>query len=347
MLLDRDFRIQTASAAFTAVTGERYEDVKGRDCRDVFCQGGFCRNCVCQHALASGRIESHIDQTLGRNGRERFLEHVAVPMKENGEIISILEIITDITERKRLEEHLIQTEKLMAAGEMSSIIAHEFRNSLTSIKMILQLQKESQRLSRSDKKSIAVALNSIDHMEGIVTELLNFARPKPMEFRVESLNDIINDSLAFVQVHMGKRSIRVKKTLDPTLPTLLLDAPHFKEALVNVLLNAAQAFEVGNQRSHRGEIRILTKRTWLRKSLHDFAVTEESEKKASGSVGSEIVFATGTECALIEISDTGRGIERKHLVLIFDPFFTTKTNGTGLGLPMVKRTVNAHGGIVT
>ena len=347
VLLDRDFRIQTASAAFTAVTGKRYEDVKGRDCREVFCQGGFCRNCICQQALTSGGIESHIDQTADRKGSGRFIEHVAIPMKEDGEITSILEIITDVTERKQFEQNLIRTEKLMAAGEMSSIIAHEFRNSLTSIKMILQLQRESERLIQSDRKSLSVALNSIDHMEGIVTELLNFARPKPMEFRAEPLNGIINESLAFAQLHMNKRSITVKKVLDSALPEVLLDAPRFKEALINILLNAAQAIDGRNQRLSRGEIHILTKRTRLRNALRDFALAEGLGDKVSDSIGNEIVLKRGTECALIEISDTGCGIERTHLSRIFDPFFTTKTSGTGLGLPMVKRTVNAHRGIVS
>lgn len=347
VLLDRDFRIQTASAAFTAISGRRFDEVKGQDCRTIFRQTGICRNCVCQQALKSGRIESHIDLAVDPKGNERFIEHVAIPMKENGEVSSVLEIITDITERKRFEQNLIRTEKLMAAGEMSSIIAHEFRNSLTSIKMILQLQRESERLSKSDRKSLSVALNSIDHMEGIVTELLNFARPKPMEFRVEPLNKIINESLAFAQLHMNKRSIALRKVLDSKLPAVLLDAPRFKEALINILLNAAQAIDGRNQRSHAGEIRILTKRIHLRKTLRDFALAEAVGEGGSDSVGNEIVLKRGEECALIEISDTGCGIGRIHLGRIFDPFFTTKTNGTGLGLPMVKRTVNSHGGIVT
>ncbi len=358
VLLDRDLRIQTVSATFAAVTDRRFGDVRGMDCRAVFCRDGFCQECVCKQALLSGGTKSHIDRTVNRKGDERFIEHTAIPVKEDGQVTSILEIITDVTKRKQFEEQLLRTERLMAVGEMSSIIAHEFRNSLTSVKMIMQLQKESERLRRSDKKSFAVALNSVGHMEGIVTELLNFARPKPMEFRVERLNTIVNESLVLAQPHINKHGIVTTKKLDATLPALLIDASRLKEAFVNVLLNAAQAFEGlparpaggrprrgDGQRTRKGEIRILTKKMRLTKTLHEFSIVKSVESETS-PIGKEIELRKGSECALIEISDTGCGIERGHLIRIFDPFFTTKTNGTGLGLPMVKRTVNAHGGIV-
>jgi signal transduction histidine kinase len=321
------------------------------DCGAVFCKDGFCQACVCKQALLKGGIESHIDRTIDRKGNERYIEHIAIPVNEHGHVTSILEIITDVTRRKQFEEQLLRTERLMAVGEMSSIIAHEFRNSLTSIKMIMQLQEESERLSRSDKKSLAVALNSIGHMEGIVSELLTFARPKPMEFRVEPLNTIVNESLMLAQPHVNKYGIAIAKRLETKLPPLLLDASHLKEALVNVLLNAAQSFEGlharrGNGRgNHVGGIRILTRKVRMTKTLHDYSSASNIESETS-SLGKEIELKKGAACALIEISDTGCGIERNHLLRIFDPFFTTKTNGTGLGLPMVKRTINAHGGIV-
>jgi PAS domain S-box-containing protein len=346
VLVDKEFRIQTASATFAAVTGLRFEDVRGMDCRAVFCKDGFCQECVCRRAFLKGEIESHIDRTDDKKGGERFIEHIAIPVKEDGQITSIIEIITDVTKRKRFEEQLLRTERLMAVGEMSSIIAHEFRNSLTSVKMIMQLQKESQRLRRSDKKSIAVALDSIGQMEGIVAELLNFARPKPMEFRVERLNTIVNESLALAQPHINKYGIAATKVLDAKLPPFSIDASHLKEALVNILLNAAQAFESNGQRIHGGVIRIRTKKIRLANVLRDFSVAGDVESESSTSLQKEIVLGKGTECALIEIRDTGCGIEQSQLARIFDPFFTTKTNGTGLGLSLVKRTVNAHGGIV-
>ncbi|MBI4547148.1 MAG: PAS domain S-box protein [Ignavibacteriae bacterium] len=346
VLLDKDFQIRSASAAFSTITGRRFEDVKGKDCRAVFFKGGFCRECVCRRAMASRKIESHIDQTCDDKSGERFVEHIAIPMNENGDLDSILEIITDVTERKRFEKNLVQTERLAAAGEMSAIIAHEFRNSLTSIKMILQLHNESENLNRSERKSLDVALNSIEQMENIVAELLNFARPKPMEFQVKSLNNIIVESLVFAQPQISKQNIAVKKMLDSELPPFLIDESHMKEAIMNVLINAAHAVNNDGRKLNRSEIQVLTKRECLRKTLRDFGMTDSKRMDDSNLYGAEIVLRKGTDCAVVEINDNGCGIERQTLSRIFDPFFTTKTNGTGLGLPMVKRTVNAHGGIV-
>lgn len=346
VLLDKDFQILSASAAFSTITGRRFEEVRGKDCRAVFFKNGFCRECVCRKAMATGKIEGHVDQTSDQTMGERFIEHIAIPMNENGDVDSILEIITDVTERKRFEKKLLQAERLATAGEMSAIIAHEFRNSLTSIKMILQLHNESENLNRSERKSLDVALNSIEQMENIVAELLNFARPKPLEFQVKSLNNIIVESLAFAQPQISKQNISVKKMLDSELPPCLVDEPLMKEALMNVLLNAAHAVNNDGRKLHRGEIQVLTKRECLRKTLQDFGIADGKRIDDSNSLGAEIVLRKGTDCALVEINDNGCGIERKTLPRIFDPFFTTKTNGTGLGLPMVKRTVNAHGGIV-
>ena len=257
-------------------------------------------------------------------------------------------MITDITKRTRLEQNLIQSEKLMATGEMAAIIAHGFRNSLTSIKMILQLQREAKQTGRAGKKSLGVALDSIYRMETMVQELLNFARPTPMEFLPGSLNNLLQDSLQLVQPSISKYRIELKMTLDPTLPSMSLDIPHLKEAIVNILLNAIQAIESNTSETESGTLSVGTRKLVLSKMLRDFSPRETQKNRIDDqpAPGTEITLRKGTECAVITISDSGPGIERSLLSRIFDPFFTTKTNGTGLGLPMVKRTVNAHGGIV-
>jgi len=349
VLIDNEFRIRSASAAFSQITGRRLDDVRGRDCHQVLCQGGFCHTCLCEQVLLSGNTATHIDEVVADNGYPQFIEHVAIAMKENGENTSILEIITDVTQRKRLEQNLVRTERLMAAGEMSAIIAHEFRNALTSIKMILQLQKELQQLSRADKKSLGVALKSLYHMEDIVTELLNFGRPSPMNFHMHDLNTIIAEGLSFIRIQMGAENIKLVTSIDDSIPAMRLDASHLKEAIINVVLNAIQAIRSKEEPKAKETITVVAKGIVLNRTLHDFGLVSSVGNPSCQSElqDEEIVLSKGTGCVLVEISDTGPGIEKRILDRIFDPFFTTKTNGTGLGLPMVKRTVNAHGGIVT
>jgi PAS domain S-box-containing protein len=349
VLLDKDYRIQTASATFTKVTGLQLDDVRGENCAFVFCNRGFCQQCVARIAVSSGNIASHIDHRIEKDGLDRYIEHTAIPLKEEGTLQAILEIITDVTERKRLEQHLLQTERLMATGEMSALIAHEFRNSLTSIKMIVQLQSESKKLNRSDIKSLHVALNSISHMEQIVDELLNFARPSPLQFQKANLNKVINESLDFVRPHFDKQRISLRHVLDPTLPAVQIDTQRMKETLVNILFNAAQAIESKPVQRRNELVAITTRNAILQETLRDFTFSRlfTDNQDNDGQNGTEVILQKGTACTLVEVSDTGPGIPEHLINRIFDPFFTTKANGTGLGLPMVKQTVNAHGGIVT
>jgi PAS domain S-box-containing protein len=348
VLLDRNFRIQTASAAFASITGLRQEEVLGQDSRVVLADNGLCKTPPSSVIIPQERIDSHVDRSIDRSGVERYFEHITVPIKNNGEVIFLLQIITDITKRRQLEQHLVQSEKLMATGEMSAIIAHGFRNSLTSIKMILQLQHEMKHVGSANRKSLGVALDSIHRMETMVQELLTFARPTPMKFRDESVNGLVDDALALVQATVTKQGIDVKKKLDAKLPLVLIDAPHFKEALVNILLNSIQAMESRGSEARNDSLIVSTKRVILSKTLRDFHPSAITQNDGEGrpARGSEITLAKGSKCVVVSFTDSGPGIDRTLLSRIFDPFFTTKTNGTGLGLPMVKRTVNAHGGIV-
>jgi PAS domain S-box-containing protein len=348
VMLDPGGRIQTASAAFTSITGLKLGEVRGQDSNSVFHAAGLCRHAGTSGGVQPLAVESHVDGPIEQNGSEHFLEHVTIPITENGRLASILQIITDVTKRKRLEEHLVHSEKLMATGEMAAIIAHGFRNSLTSIKMILQLQQESSRLGSENRKSVRVALDSIYRMETVVQELLNFARPSPMELRMTDLNTLVEEGLALVRPRFGQHRIALSRRLDPHIPLLPLDGSHVREAVVNILLNALQAVEGRLPRAPRGKITVVTKRVQLPRTLRDLHSPGGAHAEEPASAGGrEIVLRKGLACASVSIADNGPGMDRALLKRIFDPFFTTKTNGTGLGLPMLKRTVNAHGGIVT
>ena len=358
LLLDKDLRIQTASAAFRIITGYNIDDVKGENCNKIFGSTGICADCICKQAISQNKIESCINHKINEKQQERFIEHIAIPMRNNGEIIAVLAVITDITKRKQLENVLVKTEKLAATGEIAAFVAHEFRNSLTSIKMILQLLAESSHTSKSEKKSVNVALNSTAEMEDTVTKLLNYAYPVPMNFQAGGIDNILDESLSFVQLRFSKSKINVRKEIEPHIPAILIDASHLKEAIINVLLNAVQSIDEKRNSPENfeqkadgvNEIIISVRKATLKKTLHDFKLEEAAgytQIENADRNKYEIILSKGTECILLQITDTGTGMDGKNITRIFDPFFTTKTNGTGLGLPMVKRTINAHRGIVT
>ncbi len=355
LILDRDLNIQAASEAIKKITGYHLDSVLGKNCGSVFDKNGFCEKCICKHAISNNRIETMVNRKVDENNQERYIEHIAIPINKDGKVSFVLSVITDVTRRKQLENFLIKTEKLAATGEIASYVAHEFRNSLTSIKMILQLITESRNLSRSEKKSLAVALNSTGEMEDIVSKLLNFANPSPLNFQETGLNKIIEESITFVQLNLKKAGIKIKKNIDSAIPAIYMDIAHLKEAVINILFNAIHSIEdkinYNNElnKNSINEINISVSKILLKNTLRDYKIESTINYANSDSVNRddyEIYLQPGIECILLQITDTGMGIDEENLSRIFDPFFTTKINGTGLGLPMVKRTINSHGGIV-
>jgi PAS domain S-box-containing protein len=338
LLLDGEYNILLASAAIGKISGKLPKDLIGEKCYVVFSNESYCKNCDAFLKTGDRSISSHIEIRKNAQGDEVYIEHISISLNIENRIYSCLEILTDITERKQIEQHLMKTEKLAATGEMSAVIAHEIRNSLTSIKMILQLQHESS-LSESDRKSLDVAITSILRLENVVSNLLRFARPAPFEYQMRDINQIINDSLLLTEPQIIKNQIKLVKNLETNLPKISLDTSHLKDGFVNIILNAIQAID------QNGKIQITTKKTKLKKQIEDITYPNRAGFETNES-NYKIILRPEIEVIEVEIADNGIGIEKDKLNKIFDPFFTTKLNGTGLGLAMVKRTVNTHGGVI-
>jgi signal transduction histidine kinase len=248
-------------------------------------------------------------------------------------------------ERKRLEAQITQSEKLLTVGEMAAVIAHEIRNALTSVKMILQLELEVTALNESDREALTVATRSVHRMETIVNDLLKFARPSPVRFVPSDINQVIEESLALTQHQFTRKKIDRSITLDRSLPSVLLDPDQMKEVFVNLLLNAVQAIP------NRGRITITT-------SLSPCPFNRVPPNRDSTGVSRP---TTGDSyhplvplspcppegCVEVVVADTGGGMSEEVQGRCFDPFFTTKADGTGLGLSMAKRTVEQHGGVIS
>lgn len=348
ILLDTNLCIQSVSAAYGPITGNAVREVRGKVC-DLCVDFGIPREqCPSRKSLSSGRIERHV---VKRENGNAYFEHTSVPIKRDGEVEAILEIITDITERRRLQDQLVRAEKATAVGEMAAVIAHEVRNSLTSVKLILQYFSESQKLKGlKEKESIKVAMNSMYMLENIVNDLLNFAKPQQIHLSVQDVNHIVKEGIIFSRHQFERKRISLIEDFSSHLPKLTIDAVGLKEVVVNLLLNAAQAVA-----EDTGLITIKTAASelsdTLRKSLAEYRLFDQGSDLATrpdpfGSSGSSVELKNGEDIVTIEIGDNGCGIARENIGRIFDPFFTTKTEGTGLGLTMAKRVVNEHGGVI-
>lgn len=362
MLVDKDRIIQTASENFRHIGGFQKDRLVGRYCEPDLWERSVCVDCMIPRAFETGKTLKR-EYHAQRDGRPRWVEQVIVPIKSNGKVNSVIEILTDITERKQLESQLIRLEKLATTGEMAAVIAHEMRNSVTSVKMILQLLYQSDRFDDEDMESLGVSLDSIGRMERVVNDLLHFAQPRPFAKTFYQINQVVEASLSIVQHQLEHHNIEVQQELDAELPGVSVDPRYLEEAFVNLMLNSIQALE---NTAHK-MIRVATTTESLSTPFSDTFVDRDWQAMPGISGGErepspvpaepvraeleqrriQITLEEGTPVLRVEIADNGPGVPEELSNRIFDPFYTTKSNGTGLGLSLVKRIINGHRGVLT
>jgi len=210
------------------------------------------------------------------------------------------------------EEQLRRAERLSTLGELAAGIAHEIRNPLASIKGAAEILHDLDTPQARREEFSQLMMNEVSRLNGVVENFLELARFKRLHRETANVNDILWRMLRIVELQLERQNIVVQTRFDPELPELDLDVNQIEHAILNILLNAAGAMPDG------GTLKLKT----------------------------ALYGSNGGEGILIEITDMGTGISSEHLPHIFAPFFTTKPDGTGLGLPIVKRIVKAHGGSV-
>jgi PAS domain S-box-containing protein len=271
--------------------------------------------------LNKGKMENSLDNGLdiGKNGLNeievvdshgniRKTSLSTSPLKDDkGSIAGTIGIVRDMAEDKRLQERIADTERLASLGQLSLGIAHEIRNPLSSIKMNLQILNRLIPFVGDTKEHFDLALKEVFHLEGILEDLLSYAKPLKLNLKLMDINSLLDNTLLMVKSDVKDKEIVINRYFDNELPKILLDEDKMKQAFLNIYLNSIQAMNKG------GTLCIRTYR--------------ERENPDINGIEKRVV---------VEVSDTGCGIDRDKIKNIFDPFFTTKPYGTGLGLSIVK-----------
>ena len=215
-------------------------------------------------------------------------------------------------ELEQSREHLIQAEKLAMVGKLSAGVAHSIRNPLTSVKMRLFSLERSLELNEIQKEDFEVISEEIGHLNTIVGNFLEFARPPRLKMQRTSLSDVVDMALQLAQHRLESYGVEAVINRKLRLPFLVADPEQLKEFLMNLIMNACEAMVDG------GKIHI---------------AEETSDIKGLGP------------CATVLICDTGPGVPENLEDRIFEPFFSCKEEGTGLGLSIARRIITEHGGI--
>jgi len=253
--------------------------------------------------------------------QHRFLNFYVVPLSleepsrtkkvTRQEHVGYAIILRDITESRRETDQTIQSEKLTALTMLAAGVAHEIGNPLNSLHIHLQLMDRKLRKAPPDVRdaltqSLDVARQEIERLDSIIQQFLGAVRPSRLEVQPENINALVQESVAFLENEIRDRNILVEQELRSDLPLVEVDRNQLKQAFYNVIKNAFQAMQ------QDGLLRIRT-------DLEN-------------------------DWATITFADTGGGISQESMSKIFEPYFTTKASGTGLGLLIVRRIVQEHGG---
>ena len=215
------------------------------------------------------------------------------------------------SELQQSREHLLQTEKLAMVGKLAAGVAHTIRNPLTSVNMRLFSLERSLKLSQTQQEDFEVIAEEVRHIDTIVQNFLEFARPPKLKIQSISPSEVVDMALQLLRHRLESYGVQVEVDRQHRLPMVEADPEQLKEVLINLLVNACEAMGEGG------------------------LIVIREEEGVAEPLGPVVV---------IRVKDNGPGIPKSVRDKVFQPFFSTKEEGTGLGLSIAYRIVEEHGG---
>jgi len=304
--VDTDGQVTSINPAAQQMMGMTASDTVGRPYASLFSDEVDFTSLLLD-TLQSGK--EHISVTLDYPLKDRVLyisSSTSLLRDDSGKVIGAVAVFKDLSENRQLQKQVMRADRLAALGELVAGIAHDIRNPLTSIRGFMQyLQKSSD--PKEWREFSPLIIREVDGLNRIVGELLEFAKPYPPRISQVRINDLIQEMLLFVNKGTDEHKVCITLKLDDTIPPIEADGEQLKQVLLNLLINASQAMPDG------GTIMIETCRN-------------------------------DNDSVKFLVTDSGMGVALENREKIFDPFFSTKPSGTGLGLAVVQRIINAHHG---
>jgi PAS domain S-box-containing protein len=340
---DKDFNLVRVNKAFCDLLKKKREEIIGKKCYEVLHESNEPWP-ECPHKQTM-KVEKPFTEEFFEPKLGIYLQVSTSPIfGENREIIGTVHIAKDITERKKAEKELkrakdeielwnkeleervkekseelvksqnrlIETVKLSAMGQIAGGLAHELNSPLAGIIPMIERYLKKANKGSDEHNEFTLMLKAADHMAKVVKDFGVFSRKSKSEFKMLSLNEVIEDTLSFSAVRLRQKGIKVKKELSARPPLIRGDKTELQQVVLNMLSNAFYALPEGGRFIIRTDI-------------------SEDNK------------------AVMEFIDNGIGIEKENIDKIFEPFFTTKQEGegTGLGLSVTYGIIVKHGGEIS
>lgn len=311
VVLDAERRIRFMNRKAEETCGAALAQVEGRDWVEEFVPPDWRDRVRETIARRTREADSRSAERplLTHGGEVRWIQWL--PTRPAAGARTLFAVGIDVTERRALEQRVARSERLAAAGTLAAGLAHEIRNPLNAA--LLQLTVLERKLHKADAAVAAGAAPTLEtvrgeikRLSGLVSEFLEFARPRQLDLARRDVGEIVRDVARLVEPDAAAAGVRVHADVPPAVPDASLDAERMRQVLLNLVRNGVEAMPDGGDLTLR--------------------------------------VRNATRAVEIDVEDTGLGFDADEP--IFDAFYTTKDAGTGLGLAIVHRIVGEHGGEV-
>jgi two-component system, sporulation sensor kinase E len=304
--LNNDMLITMANQGAKDILGVGYECI-GQNFTEIFACCESVKYSI-YNAFKENTPNENIELMITKNEKEIAIRISVYPLNFENVKKGLVIILDDITEIIKLQKELMRNEKLAALGELSTGIAHEIRNPLGIIKAIEQTMKNELKGNPEALKELDIIDEEVERANKVVKALMEFGRPPKGEKILYPVDSVLEDVLTIANKYIIQHGVKVTYSKSDDTHTVI-DKELLKQAFVNIIFNAVQAMPDG------------------------------------GILSISVVNLQGYFIKVV-FEDTGVGIKEENIDKIFNPFYTTKEEGTGLGLPIVHRIIEDHGGTV-
>ena len=254
-----------------------------------------------------GFLERDIHLTSAQ-GKKHIWEAVAAGIMDEGIPAGRMLLIRDVTAIRQMENEIARSRHLNSIGSLAAGVAHEIRNPLSSIKGFAVYFKERLSGNKEDEETADVMIAETERLNRVIGQLIEFARPLELKKEKVQFVELVQHTIKLIASDAQKSKITIEFNADKKIPMVEVDPDKVKQVLLNVFLNCLAALK------DRGILKV--------------------------------ELALKSENLNVIISDTGAGINESELQRIYDPYFTSKPAGTGLGLAVVQKIMEAHGGTI-
>ncbi|MEP7067138.1 MAG: ATP-binding protein [Gemmatimonadota bacterium] len=322
--IDVQGRILFANSMAGKLIGFDDESVRGENVRDVVTGRAPALAAALEMAVHGHERVTRGEAAITVNGRTFPIGFTTTTMSVDGspDQMSGTVIFQDISDNKRLEELRLRTERLEAVAELSASLAHEIKNPLASIRSAVEQLGSRARATDDERVLSTLIVRESDRLSRLLSEFLDFARVRVTRGERVDMGEVAQAAVRLADTHPDRKSGVSVTCVVPTEPLLVEgDEDLLHRAIFNITLNAVQAAPAASGR-----------------------VTVEVSRLNLEQIPTGVPFEVSA--VALRVSDNGPGIPIELRERVFDPFFTTKTGGTGLGLPIVHRAIEAHRGFV-